>query len=429
MENKKGKYGKGGLISVGDNVKIVATGKTMKVTDISKNAKGQVEFKGADGSYLIGDIKKVMAKGGGVGKKKYYAVIVTYNQHTEPYISVKPQTIITNSKEEMLQKLNDLYKKTFSQDYVPYNLTDFDEKSAINGTYISDDWAYVTTNFEDFKNQKNIALSDFNKVSKKYANGGGVGNTSELWENLDDKEKKFFISNMLKKDILDDEDVYIGIEEEDYNDLPEKVKSVFKKYNKMFFNNGGGVGKMPITELGLKKKLQTYLRKKKKNINDEEFKGIMLDASKLYNFKLNSEIGKDYTERIFNSMDGLIYPDNLVTIIIRHLKRINKKELGGGVDGIAKKGTTIKTNKMATNKKLDKLYAAQGPGERTSKKFATIYKKDGTKFRRKNANQYYPDGVPGGEDYTEKRTNRTDKNLYYEDGGLVPPIEYGIGGL
>jgi hypothetical protein len=44
---------------------------------------------------------------------------------------------------------------------------------------------------------------------------------------------------MLKKDILYDEDVYVGIEKEDYNDLPEKVKNVFKKYNKMFFNKGG----------------------------------------------------------------------------------------------------------------------------------------------------------------------------------------------
>ena len=95
----------------------------------------------------------------------------------------------------------------------------------------------------------------------------------------------------------------------------------------------------------------------------------------------------------------------------------------------AKKGTNIKTNKMATNKKLDKEYSAIGPGERTSKKFATIHRKDGSSFRRKNANQYYPDGVPGGEDYTEKRVNRTDKNLYYEDGGSVAPFVYGIGGL
>ena len=35
----------------------------MKVTDISKNKKDQVEFKGKEGTFLIGDLEK-MAKGG-----------------------------------------------------------------------------------------------------------------------------------------------------------------------------------------------------------------------------------------------------------------------------------------------------------------------------------------------------------------------------
>jgi hypothetical protein len=64
------------------------------------------------------------------------------------------------------------------------------------------------------------------RFNERYDTGG---NTNQLWKTLDDKEKKLFISNMLKKDILYDEDVYVGIEKEDYNDLPEKVKNVFKK--------------------------------------------------------------------------------------------------------------------------------------------------------------------------------------------------------
>ena len=63
---------------------------------------------------------------------------------------------------------------------------------------------------------------------------------------------------------------------------------------------------------------------------------------------------------------------------------------------------------MALSKKLDKMYKAIGKGERTSSKFATIRMTDGTSFKRKNANGFYPDGVPGGNDYTEKRVNRTD---------------------
>ena len=56
-------YGKGGIISVGDKVTIPKSKKRMTVENISKNAKGQIEFKGKAGTYLIGDIKK-FGKGG-----------------------------------------------------------------------------------------------------------------------------------------------------------------------------------------------------------------------------------------------------------------------------------------------------------------------------------------------------------------------------
>jgi hypothetical protein len=55
----------------------------------------------------------------------------------------------------------------------------------------------------------------------------------------------------------------------------------------------------------------------------------------------------------------------------------------------------------------DKMYKALGEGERTSKKVASIRMSDGTSFKRKNANQY--GAAEGGNDYTEKRSNRTDR--------------------
>lgn len=61
---------------------------------------------------------------------------------------------------------------------------------------------------------------------------------------------------------------------------------------------------------------------------------------------------------------------------------------------------------MARSTERDKLYKAIGKGERTSKKVATIKKADGTSFIRRNANQY--GNAEGGNDYTEKRANRTD---------------------
>jgi hypothetical protein len=95
--------------------------------------------------------------------------------------------------------------------------------------------------------------------------------------------------------------------------------------------------------------------------------------------------GEDYTEKRVN--------------------RTDKYTKDGKV--IAEKGANV--GRSAKAKKFDKLYTAIGAGERTSKKFATIRMSDGSSFKRKNANKYYPDGVPGGEDYTEKRVNRTDK--------------------
>ena len=62
---------------------------------------------------------------------------------------------------------------------------------------------------------------------------------------------------------------------------------------------------------------------------------------------------------------------------------------------------------MARSIAKDNLYKAIGKGERTSKKVSTIRKTDGTTFRRKNANQY--GNAEGGNDYVEKRPNRTDK--------------------
>jgi azurin len=66
-------------------------------------------------------------------------------------------------------------------------------------------------------------------------------------------------------------------------------------------------------------------------------------------------------------------------------------------------------------KKFDKLYKAIGSGERTSKKFATIKMTDGSSFKRRNANQYGE--AEGGNDYTEKRVNRTDK--YTPEGKVI----------
>tara|TARA_R110000764_G_scaffold4957_2_gene20110 strand:+ start:3699 stop:5738 length:2040 start_codon:yes stop_codon:yes gene_type:complete len=58
FEEEMYEYGKGGIISVGDNVTVRSTGQTMEVSNISKNRSGQVEFTGSKGTFLIGGLKK-----------------------------------------------------------------------------------------------------------------------------------------------------------------------------------------------------------------------------------------------------------------------------------------------------------------------------------------------------------------------------------
>jgi len=83
-------------------------------------------------------------------------------------------------------------------------------------------------------------------------------------------------------------------------------------------------------------------------------------------------------------------------------------------------------NRSKWAKQTDKNLKAMGAGERTSKKVSTIRKSDGTSFRRKNANKY--GAAEGGNDYTEKRVNRTDR---FDLGGTADSAENGganIGG-
>lgn len=78
--------------------------------------------------------------------------------------------------------------------------------------------------------------------------------------------------------------------------------------------------------------------------------------------------------------------------------------------------------------KADKSLKAMGAGERTSKKVSTIRKADGSSFKRRNANQFVDAGQAGGNEYTEKRVNRTDK---FNTGGTADSSENGganIGG-
>ena len=86
--------------------------------------------------------------------KTYYAVI---NHYDTPFY------IITHSPESMLSRLNKAYRELTGEDYIPYDLEDLGEEHRIMhtngmlGTYISDDWATVTDNKNEFNRYMGIS--------------------------------------------------------------------------------------------------------------------------------------------------------------------------------------------------------------------------------------------------------------------------------
>jgi len=118
------KFAKGGAIYKGNKVKIKETGKTMKVTDISKGKKGYVEFTGSQGTFLKGDIDK-MAKGGtakpkpkkGKKGKPKEPKIVRYYFEDEPFEYGKGGSPSFDKKHKIIVKGKPL-TLTYSNSYI-----------------------------------------------------------------------------------------------------------------------------------------------------------------------------------------------------------------------------------------------------------------------------------------------------------------------
>ena len=101
------KYGKGGIISEGDKVTIKDSGATMTVTKIVKNSKGQVEFSGSEGAFLIGDIKKQMKKGGRQG----------YNDKMDESLGMRHRGKKTQSLKDRRDEAKGMNKKSSGRAY------------------------------------------------------------------------------------------------------------------------------------------------------------------------------------------------------------------------------------------------------------------------------------------------------------------------
>jgi hypothetical protein len=83
--------------------------------------------------------------------KKYYAV---FNLHGD-FNNGVPLYIITDTKEEMVNKLNKIYLELTGEKQAPYSIEDMEDDVYMGKKldhFISDDWASVTDNEQVFKN-------------------------------------------------------------------------------------------------------------------------------------------------------------------------------------------------------------------------------------------------------------------------------------
>jgi hypothetical protein len=120
-------------------------------------------------------------------------------------------------------------------------------------------------------------------------------------------------------------------------------------------------------------------------------------------FSMNNDMGADGDGEIETSRENL-------EILLEDAKNGKKYAKGGRLK--AKKKKDYSQNR---NPELDKMYMAEKKGKRVSQKVAQIERRDGTIFKRRNANQYGK--VKGGNTYYEYSDNRTDSRKYLAKGG------------
>lgn len=86
-----------------------------------------------------------------VPTKKYYAIFNRLGDYNDGV----PFYTITNTKEEMVNKLNKIYLELTGEKEAPYSIEDLEDKIYMGKKldhFISDDWADVTDNEQVFKN-------------------------------------------------------------------------------------------------------------------------------------------------------------------------------------------------------------------------------------------------------------------------------------
>jgi hypothetical protein len=99
---------------------------------------------------------------------KYYAVFNFLGEFNNGV----PLYLVTDTKEEMIDKLNKAYKEFTGETYVPYTMRDMEGPVSYMGTpletYISDDWATVTHNKSRFEKELENTVSHLGVEPEQY---------------------------------------------------------------------------------------------------------------------------------------------------------------------------------------------------------------------------------------------------------------------
>jgi len=229
-------FAKGGAIYEGDKVKIKDSGTTMKVTDISKNKKDQVEFSGEKGSYLIGDIEK-MAKG---GKVKRYIV-----HKGDGYDGEVLGSSDTFRGASMIQKR--LEKKGAFDDVDTYGIKDTDDyfyrrkdNKYAEGGFIKDNyWGIDKGEYDELIEEKQLDLGKwflyYNEAMKEWE-ATMDGNYTHTFKSLNDL--------MERKNEIDLYEYDEELTEENGEEVITNSKGEIRKYAK-----GGSVRRTNISPL------------------------------------------------------------------------------------------------------------------------------------------------------------------------------------
>jgi hypothetical protein len=249
----------------------------------------------------------------------------------------------------------------------------------------------------DYSSAVGKITSDACKCGDKYANGGKV-KPKMVRSQFEEEEYEYAVGGNIKQIYVSKQDLMSSMKrrmsaksEEDWSEAIDRELTHTingKKYFAIGYNTRSK-GRVYTKDQALK----IARRLQKKYRNKENFDVIIKEISGNYGV-MNSkkyEYGQEVTRWLVLTSPNMMMDTNALQL----LEMGNMAE-GGEINEMGQGGDVS----------ADRKYSAMKAGRRIGKKVSKIAMSDGSKFKRRNMNQY---GQAGGGEYYESRRNRTDK--------------------